>query len=184
MFLYLSINLGKLSFIFSVLDSITKHYVYSCGCRYAMTGQLNAKSDVYSFGVVLLELLTGRKPVDHTLPRGQQSLVTWVRIYMLYLCTPSPSPTKEKETEPKFLYCNLLSILHCKSLLITIDMFQATPKLSEDKVRQCVDTRLGGEYPPKAVAKVFTLFRIFSPSFLFYLAILYVWKCSVAYILF
>ena len=46
--------------------------------RYAMTGQLNAKSDVYSFGVVLLELLTGRKPVDHTLPRGQQSLVTWV----------------------------------------------------------------------------------------------------------
>jgi serine/threonine protein kinase len=48
--------------------------------RYAMTGQLNAKSDVYSFGVVLLELLTGRKPVDHTLPRGQQSLVTWVPI--------------------------------------------------------------------------------------------------------
>ncbi|XP_058766760.1 pto-interacting protein 1-like [Vicia villosa] len=75
--------------------------------EYAMTGQLNAKSDVYSFGVVLLELLTGRKPVDHTLPRGQQSLVTW-----------------------------------------------ATPKLSEDKVRQCVDTRLGGEYPPKAVAKM------------------------------
>ncbi|CAK9152845.1 unnamed protein product [Ilex paraguariensis] len=75
--------------------------------EYAMTGQLNAKSDVYSFGVVLLELLTGRKPVDHTLPRGQQSLVTW-----------------------------------------------ATPKLSEDKVRQCVDARLGGDYPPKAVAKL------------------------------
>ncbi len=49
--------------------------------RYAMTGQLSTKSDVYSFGVVLLELLTGRKPVDHTLPRGQQSLVTWVLIF-------------------------------------------------------------------------------------------------------
>lgn len=49
-----------------------------------MTGQLNAKSDVYSFGVVLLELLTGRKPVDHTLPRGQQSLVTWVLTFLLY----------------------------------------------------------------------------------------------------
>jgi serine/threonine protein kinase len=49
-----------------------------------MTGQLSSKSDVYSFGVVLLELLTGRKPVDHTLPRGQQSLVTWVSsIYTL-----------------------------------------------------------------------------------------------------
>lgn len=30
---------------------------------------------------------------------------------------------------------------------------QATPRLSEDKVRQCVDSRLGSEYPPKAVAK-------------------------------
>lgn len=45
--------------------------------------------------------------MDHTLPRGQQSLVTW-----------------------------------------------ATPRLSEDKVKQCVGTRLNGEYPPKAVAKL------------------------------
>ncbi|KAJ7945333.1 Protein kinase superfamily protein [Quillaja saponaria] len=45
--------------------------------EYAVTGQLNAKTDVYSFGVVMLELLTGRKPVDHTLPLEQQSLVTW-----------------------------------------------------------------------------------------------------------
>lgn len=45
-----------------------------------MTGQITQKSDVYSFGVVLLELLTGRKPVDHTMPKGQQSLVTWVGV--------------------------------------------------------------------------------------------------------
>jgi serine/threonine protein kinase len=51
-----------------------------------MTGQLSSKSDVYSFGVVLLELLTGRKPVDHTLPRGQQSLVTWVILVLVVLC--------------------------------------------------------------------------------------------------
>lgn len=31
---------------------------------------------------------------------------------------------------------------------------QATPKLSEDKVKLCVDARLLGEYPSKAVAKV------------------------------
>ncbi|KAH9611212.1 hypothetical protein KSS87_004959 [Heliosperma pusillum] len=74
--------------------------------EYAMTGQLMQKSDVYSFGVVLLELLTGRKPVDHTMPRGQQSLVTW-----------------------------------------------ATPRLSEDKVKQCVDPRLK-DYPAKGVAKL------------------------------
>ncbi|CAN6908677.1 unnamed protein product [Brassica oleracea] len=75
--------------------------------EYAMTGQLTQKSDVYSFGVVLLELLTGRKPVDHTMPRGQQSLVTW-----------------------------------------------ATPRLSEDKVKQCIDPKLKADYPPKAVAKL------------------------------
>lgn len=54
--------------------------------RYAMTGQITQKSDVYSFGVVLLELLTGRKPVDHTLPKGQQSLVTWVSAYLTFEC--------------------------------------------------------------------------------------------------
>ncbi|KAI3801411.1 hypothetical protein L1987_29516 [Smallanthus sonchifolius] len=75
--------------------------------EYAMTGQITQKSDVYSFGVVLLELLTGRKPVDHTLPKGQQSLVTW-----------------------------------------------ATPRLSEDKVKQCVDPKLNNDYPSKAVAKM------------------------------
>jgi serine/threonine protein kinase len=50
-----------------------------------MTGQINQKSDVYSFGVVLLELLTGRKPVDHTMPKGQQSLVTWVCFILILI---------------------------------------------------------------------------------------------------
>lgn len=45
-----------------------------------MTGHLLVKSDVYSYGVVLLELLTGRKPVDMSQPSGQENLVTWVRI--------------------------------------------------------------------------------------------------------
>ncbi|XP_042424716.1 pto-interacting protein 1-like isoform X2 [Zingiber officinale] len=74
--------------------------------EFAMTGHLTSKSDVYSFGVVLLELLTGRKPVDPSLPRGQQSLVTW-----------------------------------------------ATQRLTEDKVHQIVDQKLGRDYPQKSIAK-------------------------------
>ncbi|KAM0894901.1 hypothetical protein ACQ4PT_024164 [Festuca glaucescens] len=75
--------------------------------EYAMAGQITQKSDVYSFGVVLLELLTGRKPLDNAMPRGQRSLVIW-----------------------------------------------ATPRLTEDTVKECVDPRLKGEYPPKGVARL------------------------------
>ncbi|KAH9319042.1 hypothetical protein KI387_020811, partial [Taxus chinensis] len=47
--------------------------------EYAMTGHLLVKSDVYSYGVVLLELLSGKKPVDMSQPSGQENLVTWAR---------------------------------------------------------------------------------------------------------
>ncbi|OIV97397.1 hypothetical protein TanjilG_17581 [Lupinus angustifolius] len=47
--------------------------------EYAMTGHLLVKSDVYSYGVVVLELLTGRKPVDMSQPPGQENLVSWAR---------------------------------------------------------------------------------------------------------
>ncbi|XP_031094745.1 receptor-like serine/threonine-protein kinase ALE2 isoform X2 [Ipomoea triloba] len=50
--------------------------------EYAMTGHLLVKSDVYSYGVVLLELLTGRKPVDMSLPPGQENLVSWARPFL------------------------------------------------------------------------------------------------------
>jgi serine/threonine protein kinase len=40
--------------------------------------RITEKSDVYSFGVVVLEILTGRHPLDPTLPGGTH-LVQWVR---------------------------------------------------------------------------------------------------------
>lgn len=51
--------------------------------EYASSGKLTEKSDVYSFGVVLLELITGRKPVDASQPLGDESLVEWVNKYLI-----------------------------------------------------------------------------------------------------
>ncbi|CAF2127472.1 hypothetical protein BRARA_C03489 [Brassica rapa] len=47
--------------------------------EYAQSGQITEKADVYSFGVVLVELVTGRKAIDITMPKGQQCLTEWAR---------------------------------------------------------------------------------------------------------
>ena len=57
-----------------------------CAPDYAMTGQLTFKSDIYSFGVVLLELITGRKAIDHTKPAKEQNLIAWVCPDPLAVC--------------------------------------------------------------------------------------------------
>lgn len=44
--------------------------------EYAYTLRVNEKSDIYSFGVVILELVTGKLPVDPDY--GEKDLVRWV----------------------------------------------------------------------------------------------------------
>ncbi|CAD6237760.1 unnamed protein product [Miscanthus lutarioriparius] len=51
--------------------------------EYAQSGKLTDRSDVFSFGVVLLELITGRKPVDASQPLGEESLVEWARLLLV-----------------------------------------------------------------------------------------------------
>ncbi|XP_058105220.1 probable serine/threonine-protein kinase At1g01540 isoform X2 [Magnolia sinica] len=47
--------------------------------EYASTGMLTERSDVYSFGVLIMEIITGRNPVDYGRPPGEVNLVEWLK---------------------------------------------------------------------------------------------------------
>ncbi|KAL8130128.1 hypothetical protein V2J09_019283 [Rumex salicifolius] len=90
----------------------------SCGYiapEYAYTLRVNEKSDIYSFGVVILELITGKLPVDPEY--GEKDLVKWV-------CTTLDQKGVDHILDPKLdscfkeEICKVLNIgLHCTSPL-------------------------------------------------------------------
>jgi serine/threonine protein kinase len=47
--------------------------------EYFQHGKISDKTDVYAFGVVLLELITGRKPIEARRASGQENLVVWAK---------------------------------------------------------------------------------------------------------
>ncbi|KAK8957083.1 putative serine/threonine-protein kinase [Platanthera zijinensis] len=47
--------------------------------EYASTGMLNERSDVYSFGVLIMEIISGRTPVDYSRPPGEVNLIEWLK---------------------------------------------------------------------------------------------------------
>ncbi|KZV42271.1 nodulation receptor kinase-like [Dorcoceras hygrometricum] len=47
--------------------------------EYYSTQHLSAKSDVFSFGVVLLEIISGREPLNINRPQNEWSLVEWAK---------------------------------------------------------------------------------------------------------
>lgn len=51
--------------------------------EYFQHGKISDKTDVYAFGVVLLELITGRKPIEARRPSGEENLVVWVSVILL-----------------------------------------------------------------------------------------------------
>ncbi|KAE9588190.1 putative protein kinase RLK-Pelle-PERK-1 family [Lupinus albus] len=60
-----------------ISDASTAAYRYLAP-EYAATGKLTDKSDVFSYGVMLLELITGKQPVDSN-RSDTDSLVDWAR---------------------------------------------------------------------------------------------------------
>lgn len=55
--------------------------------EYLTTYQLTEKSDVYSFGVLLVELLTGRRPIELHREQKERITIRWVKKFnhLLYI---------------------------------------------------------------------------------------------------
>jgi len=51
--------------------------------EYLRTYQLTEKSDVYSFGVLLVEMVTGRHPIEPKRPLDERVTIRWVSVSVL-----------------------------------------------------------------------------------------------------
>ncbi|KAJ0263980.1 hypothetical protein HA466_0024170 [Hirschfeldia incana] len=95
--------------------------------EYAQSGQITEKADVYSFGVVLVELVTGRKAIDITMPKGQQCLTEWARPLLEEYAV-------EELIDPRlgdrFVESEVICMLHAASLCIRRDP-QLRPRMSQ-----------------------------------------------------
>jgi serine/threonine protein kinase len=63
--------------------------------EYASTGMLTERSDVYSFGVLVMEIISGRCPVDYARPPGEVGLALHLlartdAVYTVVLSSTTP----------------------------------------------------------------------------------------------
>lgn len=47
--------------------------------EYASSGMLNERSDVYSFGILIMEIISGRNPVDYSRPPEEVNMIDWLK---------------------------------------------------------------------------------------------------------
>ncbi|PPD77657.1 hypothetical protein GOBAR_DD25421 [Gossypium barbadense] len=87
--------------------------------EYASSGKLTDRSDVFSFGVVLLELITGRKPVDPTQPLGDESLVEWARPLLIQaLETSDFSEIIDARLEKRYVESEVLMMIEAAAACV------------------------------------------------------------------
>jgi serine/threonine protein kinase len=91
------------------------------------------KGDVFSFGVVLLELLTGKRPVDVSKSKGSRDLISWV--------LQMKSEKKEEQIFDRLIWSKahekqLLSVLEIACKCTSADPRQRS---SIEEVVSCLD---------------------------------------------
>ncbi|CAA2988387.1 calmodulin-binding receptor-like cytoplasmic kinase 3 [Olea europaea subsp. europaea] len=70
-------KLGEIDSDKSHVSTKVKGTVGYLDTEYMRTNQLTARSDVYSFGILLLEILTGRRPVEMKRPPDERVTLRW-----------------------------------------------------------------------------------------------------------
>ncbi|KAI8549944.1 hypothetical protein RHMOL_Rhmol06G0064700 [Rhododendron molle] len=82
--------------------------------EYASTGMLNERSDVYSFGILLMEIISGRTPVDYSRPPGEVNLVEWLKAMVSSRNAEGVlDPKISEKPSPRALKRALLVALRC-----------------------------------------------------------------------
>ncbi|KAJ8430024.1 hypothetical protein Cgig2_008463 [Carnegiea gigantea] len=82
--------------------------------EYASTGMLNERNDVYSFGILIMEIISGRNPVDYSRPPAEVNLVDWLKM-MVTNRTPEGvlDPKLPEKPSSRALKKTLLVALRC-----------------------------------------------------------------------
>ncbi|XP_020210279.1 probable serine/threonine-protein kinase At1g01540 [Cajanus cajan] len=116
--------------------------------EYACTGMLTEKSDVYSFGILIMEIITGRSPVDYSRPQGEVNLIDWLKTMVGNRKSEEVvDPKLSEKPSSKALKRALLVALRCvdpdakkrPKIGHVIHMLEAEDLLFRD------DRRIGGE---------------------------------------
>ncbi|XAR62218.1 Non-specific serine/threonine protein kinase [Bertholletia excelsa] len=95
--------------------------------EYFMHGKVDDRIDVYAFGVVLLELLSGRKPIENQNPKGQESLVMWAQSIVSggevsQLLDPSLGGNYDHDQSERMILAAVLCIRHAPQIRPQINL--------------------------------------------------------------
>ncbi|ONI28913.1 hypothetical protein PRUPE_1G168400 [Prunus persica] len=85
--------------------------------EYTATGRVTTRVDVYAFGVVLMQLLSGKKALDYTIPDERSLLVTWFRRFLIkkeYIPKAIDETLKNHDEETMECICKVAQLAgHC-----------------------------------------------------------------------